>query len=535
MNTQGVMTQRGHLQQGNVVTEAKNKASKDTSFDMLMNKSLKQEKSSEKFAAALQDKTKVTSVSTKNFNKLNKTEEESQILEKAGLEQASFEAASLETENVDVKKVSAKAEQMIKEVVKEQLDITEEELESIMSQLGLTMLDLQNPVNLQLLLLEQTGNQDVTALLTDEDLSNQLQQLVKAVEQVDLEVELGISKEELEKLMEEAVSFIKLEQEPLAATVKQDALQEDTAGTILKTDILSNEEILPNEELNNLSFPQVAEDATSILQSSVTAEDTIAQNPESEEKVVQTLVASSLAQEEQPLVSQQAAAEDTTEAAEDNKVENIKIIVEDERKLTEESAQMQGKQEGDGKPKQEKAPVETNFDQFVQSLVDTKVENVQSFSNRAEQLEQMREIVTQVVEQIKVMIKPEATSMELQLNPENLGKINLSVIAKDGQITANFVTQNELARQALESQVQVLRENLENQGLKVDAIEVTVSDFNFQQSNQADGRQQQGEAKKAPRKLNIEEMDTEKEILTEEEQLAAKIMKQNGNQLDYIA
>jgi flagellar hook-length control protein FliK len=72
----------------------------------------------------------------------------------------------------------------------------------------------------------------------------------------------------------------------------------------------------------------------------------------------------------------------------------------------------------------------------------------------------MKEIVNQIVDKIKVVIKPEATSMEIQLNPENLGKVNLSVISKNGQLTAHFTTESQAAKEALESQMQTLKETL---------------------------------------------------------------------------
>ena len=68
-------------------------------------------------------------------------------------------------------------------------------------------------------------------------------------------------------------------------------------------------------------------------------------------------------------------------------------------------------------------------------------------------------------------------------------------------MTANFTVQNEEARAALESQIISLRENLEQRNLKVDAVEVSVSDFTFSQSGQADTGDQkefnQGNGKRA--------------------------------------
>ena len=179
------------------------------------------------------------------------------------------------------------------------------------------------------------------------------------------------------------------------------------------------------------------------------------------------------------------------------------------------------------------------FEQFMSHLTAEKVNMTEDISMKATVVEQMREIVNQVVEQIKVTVKPDTSAMEIQLNPENLGKVNLSVVAKEGHITAQFVTETEMAKHALEGQLQQLRETLGEQGLKVDEVEVTVSNFDFSQSSQANAEEQKQQqqssfSKKIVRNLNINDMDNLEE-LTEEEQLAAKIMQLNGNQVDYTA
>ena len=44
----------------------------------------------------------------------------------------------------------------------------------------------------------------------------------------------------------------------------------------------------------------------------------------------------------------------------------------------------------------------------------------------SQRVEVMRDIVNQVLDQRRIHIKPDTTSMELTLNPENLGKISLT-------------------------------------------------------------------------------------------------------------
>ena len=111
----------------------------------------------------------------------------------------------------------------------------------------------------------------------------------------------------------------------------------------------------------------------------------------------------------------------------------------------------------------------------------------------------MQEIVDQVVNHIRIRVLPQTTSMELQLNPESLGRVHLSVSSNQGVATATLTVQNEMAKEALESQLVVLRENLESQGLKVESVEVNVSNFGFknqEDSNNHNFDQKKGYAKR---------------------------------------
>ena len=51
--------------------------------------------------------------------------------------------------------------------------------------------------------------------------------------------------------------------------------------------------------------------------------------------------------------------------------------------------------------------------------------------------------------------------LEMSLNPESLGKVNLNITSKDGVMTAQITTQNEVSKEALESQLQILKDNIE--------------------------------------------------------------------------
>lgn len=131
--------------------------------------------------------------------------------------------------------------------------------------------------------------------------------------------------------------------------------------------------------------------------------------------------------------------------------------------------------------------------------------------------------------------------MEMQLNPENLGKIYLQVSAREGSVHATIAAQNEAVKAALESQVAELKESLNQSGVKVDAVEVTVASHEFEknleqneQRQKEEGERQQEQVSRR-RNLNLtmpQELEGE---LSQEEALAAQIMQDNGNSVDLTA
>ena len=87
-----------------------------------------------------------------------------------------------------------------------------------------------------------------------------------------------------------------------------------------------------------------------------------------------------------------------------------------------------------------------------------------------------------------------------------------------------------------------MRQSLHQQGIKVDAIEVTVATHEFEQNLEQNAKQdeqmqkQQEEARPQMRRnLTLNDLDGLTGLMTEEEQLAARIMQENGNQVDLTA
>ncbi len=149
------------------------------------------------------------------------------------------------------------------------------------------------------------------------------------------------------------------------------------------------------------------------------------------------------------------------------------------------------------------------------------------------------EIVHQVVEEIKLVARQDTTSMELQLYPEHLGKVAIQVSSRNGAVTAQITAENEMARAALEGSIQTLKETFQNQGLKVEAIEVMVATSSFSQEQFMDRQtnQEESQSGKGTRRLNLDDLEDleDDELLTEEEQLNVEMMRREGRNIDYTA
>ncbi len=85
-----------------------------------------------------------------------------------------------------------------------------------------------------------------------------------------------------------------------------------------------------------------------------------------------------------------------------------------------------------------------------------RVSVVQEFANveTVEPLPQSvntQDVINQIVESARVILTEDKTSMELQLNPQNLGKIILKVTEQEGAVTAKIMTQNAVVKRGIRS------------------------------------------------------------------------------------
>ena len=149
------------------------------------------------------------------------------------------------------------------------------------------------------------------------------------------------------------------------------------------------------------------------------------------------------------------------------------------------------------------------------------------------------ELINQIVDNIRLNVLQDTTSIEMQLNPENLGRVYVHLSAKEGTVNAQFTATNEVVKEALEAQIVTLKENLNQAGVKVDAVEITVSSHGFERNLEQDqsreeqeGEYQEAAAKQRRRNINMSSMDELAGVMTEEESLVAQMMRDNGNSVD---
>lgn len=151
-----------------------------------------------------------------------------------------------------------------------------------------------------------------------------------------------------------------------------------------------------------------------------------------------------------------------------------------------------------------------------------------------------QDIMRQIMDFMRIQVKPDMSSLEMQLHPESLGTVQVQVASKGGVLTANFVTENETVKAALESQMVQLKESFAEQGVKVDAIEVTVQTHQFEQNlEQGRGRQPQEEPERRTRtrRIDLSGLDglSIPEEMEEEDRVTAEMMAANGQTVDYTA
>lgn len=96
-----------------------------------------------------------------------------------------------------------------------------------------------------------------------------------------------------------------------------------------------------------------------------------------------------------------------------------------------------------------------------------------------------REVVDQVINKIKITDADNLKSIEIKLEPEQLGKLTLKVVMENGVLTAKLIAESEKVKAAIQSNISELKDSMLEQGINITAVDVSVdSEAQGEQGNQ---------------------------------------------------
>ena len=190
-----------------------------------------------------------------------------------------------------------------------------------------------------------------------------------------------------------------------------------------------------------------------------------------------------------------------------------------------------------------KTPEMNPYQQMVNDLKNAFNEAVNESTRPQTQGTNPLDVINQITDYMKVNVKETMTSMEIQLHPASLGTVRVMVEqAQDGGVTARFTASTEEAKTALQTQLIQLQQKLDEQGIKVNAVEVAVDAHAFEQNlekgNQQNASEKEEKRQSRIRRINLGDPDLLQEgtlELDEETRLAAEMMAANGQTVDYQA
>ena len=381
----------------------------------------------------------------------------------------------------------------VKDAIKDELDVTDEQIEKAMEDLGLQFLDLTDQSNLAALVTKLCGSEDSASLLV----SDAFPQIVLKVNDLagGLQEDLGISMEDLQQMAE------------LVTTDVEEAGTTDNLHEPAKATEGTEETMQKTEDVKDTV---VAEEATEQVE--IPTEETIEPTKTDETDELVTAGSKDVTTEKQTDQGQEDATDQDTDAF---LKQQTKTEIHPTQDLT---------------PMQAESPI-TEFASHMEPTVELPTGESVS----------VQSIIDQIVEASRTTMDGDKTTVEMLLHPEGLGKVLMEVTEENGQVRAHIYTQNEQVKEALENQMFQLKEQMNQSQTKVQSVEISVGTHEFErnleagQQNQEQGQEGQNQRPKKMRNLNMNDLDDLQGLMTQEEELVTKMMRDQGNTVNYTA
>ena len=381
----------------------------------------------------------------------------------------------------------------VKDAIKDELDVTDEQIEKAMEDLGLQFLDLTDQSNLAALVTKLSGSEDSASLLV----SDAFPQIVLKVNDLagGLQEDLGISMEDLQQMAE------------LVTTDVEEAGTTDNLHEPAKATEGTEETMQKTEDVKDTV---VAEEATEQVE--IPTEETIEPTKTDETDELVTAGSKDVTTEKQTDQGQEDATDQDTDAF---LKQQTKTEIHPTQDLT---------------PMQAESPI-TEFASHMEPTVELPTGESVS----------VQSIIDQIVEASRTTMDGDKTTVEMLLHPEGLGKVLMEVTEENGQVRAHIYTQNEQVKEALENQMFQLKEQMNQSQTKVQSVEISVGTHEFErnleagQQNQEQGQEGQNQRPKKMRNMNMNDLDDLQGLMTQEEELVTKMMRDQGNTVNYTA
>lgn len=398
----------------------------------------------------------------------------------------------------EVKKITDDISSQIVEKVTDDLDISEDELNNAMQLLGLTAMDLLNPANLSALYCEVTGNaSDPQALVLNADFTVLFNDVSQVASENDAQLDL----------------------------LSQLTASDD--GEILDADIVSSADTTDtNESTGSVNTPEKTVDSS--------YDDTAASGQNINDTADEAVKVYDGG-------TQDSSYQNSDEGTSSGETGNG-ITSDENTEKTQSKSQVDSSFDDSGERVLHHDDGAHSDNSVLHASVSEQLNTDTSFEMSQSQSRlrvDTTDIIRQIVDSMSISNTTEESAINLQLTPESLGRMYINVSQKNSEISARIAVSNEAVKEALQTQMVNLKEALNNSGIRVNEVEITVASHEFERNLEQgaanDSRQQ--ESTNSYNGSNSSGSGTDSDMMQDraEERLVTQIMRDNGNSVDFTA